>query len=117
MTSEDKQKIIKCRKCRVVLTQVQPSNLLNAHSEQHSNESNEECPSISSHTEFYLNEDQLDQWIQQEIEKSDFTKGKLKCFKCASNVGSFDFITGQKCECRSFTQPAVHLIRSKIDVQ
>lgn len=117
MTEVATQKIIKCRQCRVTLTEIQSSNLLNAHNEQHANDSNAACPSISNHTELYLNEEQLDSWIQDEVIKSDWTKGRLKCFKCGSNVGSFDFITGQKCECRSFRQPAVHLIKSKIDVQ
>lgn len=114
--AETAQKIIKCRKCRIILTTAPTSDLLNAHNEQHSNESSTVCPSITNQTELYLNEEHLDTWIQEEIEKSDWTKGKLKCSKCGSNVGSFDFITGQKCECRSFAQPAVHFIKSKIDV-
>lgn len=110
-------KKIKCRKCRVILTELSSTKLLNAHHEQYSVNSKDSCcPNLLNCTELYVNEDYLDPWIREEIEKSDWTKGKLKCIKCNSNVGSFDFITGQKCECRAFTQPAIHFIKSKIDV-
>lgn len=111
---------IKCRKCRTVITNVSIDNLLDAHSDKFENDFAQiqsECPSIIGRTEIYLNEDALEQWIQDEIEKSEWTKGKLKCIKCTANVGSFDFVTGQKCECKQFNQPSVHFIRSKIDVE
>lgn len=95
-------------------------NLLDAHSETLVNDANQiqsECQTILGRTEIYLNEDALEPWIQDEIEKSEWTKGKLKCLKCTSNVGSFDFVAGQKCDCKQFTQPSIHFIRSKIDVE
>lgn len=110
---------LKCRKCRTILTKVPFSKLLNAHTQQYSNEVDlrVSCPSITGRTEIYLPEDVLGDWILAEIESSEWTKGKLKCSKCSSNVGSFDFVTGQKCDCRQFGQPPVHFIRSKIDVE
>lgn len=110
---------IKCRKCRTTITQVSSAKLLNAHSEQFSNDldANNECSTVVGRTEVYLMEEAIEQWIQNEIEQSEWTKGKLKCTKCSSNVGSFDFVTGQKCDCRQFNQPPVHFIRSKVDVE
>lgn len=99
---------------------VSPDNLLDAHSGTFSKDLAQiqsECPSISIRTEVYLNEDALEPWIQNEIEKSEWTKGKLKCIKCTANVGSFDFVTCQKCECKQFNQPSVHFICSKIDLE
>lgn len=110
---------IKCRKCRTVISKVASAKLLNAHSENFSIDldANNDCSSISGRTEIYVMEDAFEQWIQDEIEQSEWTKGKLKCIKCSSNVGSFDFVTGQKCDCRQFSQPPVHFIRSKVDME
>lgn len=90
---------IKCRKCRTVILKVSADNLLDAHSEQFSKDVAQiqsDCPSIIGRTEIFLNEDTLDQWIQDEIEKSEWTKGKLKCFKCTGNVGCLDLTNGAK---------------------
>lgn len=111
---------IKCRKCRTVIINVAANNLQDAHSNKFSNDLTQiesECPTVIARTEIYLNEDAFEPWIQEEIEKSEWTKGKLKCIKCASNVGSFDFVTGQKCDCKEFNQPSVHFIKSKIDLE
>lgn len=111
---------IKCRQCRTLIMTTSKNNLLDAHSDKFSTDSSEiksQCPTILDRTEIYLNEDVLEPWIQEEIEKSEWTKGKLKCMKCSSNVGSFDFVTGQKCDCKQFNQPSVHFIRSKIDLE
>lgn len=110
---------IKCRKCRTVISNVASSKLMNAHSEPFSIDldAQHDCPTVSGRTELYIMEDAFDKWIQDEIERSEWTKGKLKCIKCSSNVGSFDFVTGQNCECRQYNQPSVHFIRSKVDVE
>lgn len=111
---------IKCRQCRTVIMKVIKSNLLDAHSDKFSIFSSQvvsQCASVIGRTDVYLNEDVLEPWIQDEIEKSEWTKGKLKCIKCAANVGSFDFVTGQKCDCKLFNQPSVHFSRSKIDLE
>lgn len=111
---------IKCRKCRTIIMKVSADNLLDAHSDRFSKDLAQiqsDCPSIIGRTEIYLNEDALEPWIQEEIERSEWTKGKLKCVKCTANVGSFDFVAGQKCECKQFNQPSVHFIRSKIDLE
>lgn len=109
---------LKCRKCRTVLTKVSSEQLLNAHCDPFSHEAAQDshCPSITGRTEIYLPEEGLCEWISAEVERSEWTRGKLKCPKCTANVGSFDFFTGQKCECREFNQPPVHLIMSKIDM-
>lgn len=99
---------------------VSAENLLDAHSDQFSKDLTQiqsDCSSVIGRTEIYLNEDALEPWIQEEIERSEWTKGKLKCVKCTANVGSFDFVAGQKCDCKQFNQPSVHFIRSKIDLE
>lgn len=96
-------------------------NLLDAHSNQFTNDLTQiqsDCPRIAGRTEVFFNEDTIESWIQDEIKRCEWTKGKLKCNKCAANVGSFDFVSGsQKCDCKQFNQPPIHLIRSKIDLE
>lgn len=97
------------------------THLLDAHSTQITNDltqTQSDCVRIAGRTEVFFNEDAIDSWIQDEIERSEWTKGKLKCQKCAANVGSFDFVSGsQKCDCKQFNQPPIHFIRSKIDLE
>lgn len=110
---------LKCRKCRTLLTKVAASDLLDAHSDKFQMDTSQidyTCATVAARTEMFLNEDALDAWIQEEIVKSEWTKGKLKCVKCAANVGSFDFLACQKCDCKLFNQPSVHFIQSKVDV-
>lgn len=112
---------IKCRKCRTIIMKISANNLLDAHSEKITNDPAQlqsNCLTIDHRTEFFFNEDGLESWIQEEIERSEWTKGKLKCHKCTANVGSFDFVSGsQQCSCKQFNQPPVHFIRSKIDLE
>lgn len=96
------------------------NSLLDAHSNRYSNDLAQiqsECSSVLGRTEIYLDEDVLEEWIQMEIEHTEWTKGKLKCPKCTANVGSFDFVAGLKCDCKQFNQPSIHFIRSKIDLE
>lgn len=111
---------IKCRKCRTIIMKVSASDLLDAHADKFTitpPQIEAPCSTVSGRTEIFLNEEALDAWIQEEIEKSEWTKGKLKCLKCASNVGSFDFVACQKCDCKQFNQPSVHVIQSKVDIE
>lgn len=112
---------IKCRKCRTIIMKISATQILDAHSTQFTNDLAQiksDCPTIANRTEIYFNEDELESWIQDEIQRSEWTKGKLKCHKCTANVGSFDFVSaGQKCDCKQFNQPPVHFIRSKIDLE
>lgn len=96
------------------------TNILDAHSTQLTNDLDQmksDCPTFTGRTEVFFNEDKLESWIQDEIERSEWTKGKLNCHKCTTNVGSFDFVSAsQKCDCKQFNQPPIHFVRSKIDL-
>ncbi|KAJ9580748.1 hypothetical protein L9F63_024074, partial [Diploptera punctata] len=43
-------------------------------------------------------------------------KGRLNCPKCRGRVGSFDFVSGLKCDCGKHVLPPVHVVRSKVDI-
>lgn len=36
--------------------------------------------------------------------------------KCETKIGSFDFLSGNKCFCGRFLIPAVQFVKSKVDV-
>lgn len=63
----------------------------------------------------YLQEDQLPKWIKLKVEEEQWTKGKLHCENCGFKVGSFDFISGRKCDCKKSILPPVHFVSSQVD--
>lgn len=101
---------VKCHKCRQVLLDCLKRGILNKLPCDPTT-----CQSYDLNKFIYLLEDKLPDWTQEVIEKEEWTKGKLHCPKCTSKVGSFDFISGRKCECGNSQLPAVHFISSQID--
>lgn len=115
---------IRCRQCRNLVTTVDANDLKDGHLNTYSIRDTHTahahslaCGTIGDRREVFLVEDEYAIWIQHEIEESGWTKGKLKCVKCASNVGTFDFVSGKKCECKRFDLPPLHFIVSKIDIE
>ena len=66
-----------------------------------------------------LDEEFLPSWINNEIECSSWTKGRLKCprVECTARVGGFDYIQGLLCGCGEFTIPAIWIQDGKVDVR
>ena len=64
-----------------------------------------------------LSEERLPGWAQQQVEQAGWTRGRLLCPTpdCAAKLGTFDFISGATCDCRSSPLPAVRLVRSRLD--
>lgn len=102
--------VIKCQKCRSVLVEDITIVL---------NESSScdplECSSYSLNSFLYLSEDRLPNWIKTKVEDEQWTKGKITCEQCKSKVGSFDYVSGRKCECKGSVLPPVHLVSSQVD--
>lgn len=97
---------IKCRLCRTQLITSETPNLsLEGKTKRCGN-----C--------IFLDEDVLPDWITHEIQRSSWTKGRLKCHKreCTARVGGFDFIQGISCACGKFHIPAIWLQDCKVDV-
>ncbi|XP_065086298.1 uncharacterized protein LOC135708225 [Ochlerotatus camptorhynchus] len=116
--------IVKCKKCASQLLDTEDRYILSAHSASASTAatSGEDeaafCPTKVENAEVFIHEDHLPDWMQAEIEQSQWTKGKLKCFKCGLKVGSFDFVSGTRCKCElNSVLPSVHFIRSKVDLR
>lgn len=109
--------VIKCRSCRLILldsTNTKESLFVCAHNTPCNpfNKSEKDC----DENMIFLNEDSLPNWIQEIIEKHEWSKGRLNCLNCNSRIGSFDFVSGMKCFCDSNVLPPVHLIKSKLDL-
>ncbi|CAG4922427.1 unnamed protein product [Colias eurytheme] len=108
---ETKKCIVKCYKCRNVLvddlqtSSPSPECILDGN-----------CNSYDVKSFIYLLEDKLPEWIKNKVEEEQWTKGKLHCSNCGCKVGSFDFVSGRKCECRNSVLPPVHFITSQVDI-
>lgn len=108
---------VKCKKCRkVIIDKTQSVNLfLNAHNLPLDN-TESDCPTIAEQKVVFLAEDALPEWIMQKVQEVEWSKARLNCQQCDSRLGGFDFISGNKCECLRNVLPAVHLIKSKVDL-
>lgn len=101
--------IIKCHKCRHVLVE-DMSEKLNIICDP------TVCSSYNIRNFIHVQEDKLPLWIKSKIEEEQWTKGKLHCEHCGCKVGSFDFVSGRKCDCRNTVLPPVHFISSQVDI-
>ncbi|KAI5634803.1 hypothetical protein NE865_12521 [Phthorimaea operculella] len=98
---------IKCHKCRHIL--------LEDITRVYNNSADHPCDSYDIKKFIYLVEDKLPDWIKQNVEAENWTKGKLHCSNCRSKVGSFDFVSGRKCDCGQSVLPSVHFVTSQVD--
>lgn len=108
---------VKCKMCRktIISTSEYPDLLVNAH-QQPLHAVGEECDTVAEKNLLFLIEDTLPEWILQKVQEVEWSKGKLNCMYCDSRLGGFNFISRSKCQCLKNIVPAVHLIRSKVDV-
>lgn len=104
-----KNSSIKCQKCRHVLLEDARETNNNYGCDV------KNCSSYSLQNIIYLIEEKLPKWIRLKVENEQWTKGKLHCENCGQKVGSFDFVSGRKCECKETVLPPVHFISSQVD--
>ena len=64
-----------------------------------------------------LPEERLPGWAQQQVEEAAWTRGRLLCpaSGCGAKLGTFDFVSGATCDCRSSALPPVRLASSRLD--
>lgn len=105
---------IKCKKCRTVLLGDIEKDLISAHGTCNNEIDSNICNSLGDKNMLYLSGECVPPWIKTAIEAENWTKGKLNC-QCNNRVGSFDFVSGQTCECGKQVLPSIRLIRSKVD--
>lgn len=104
----------KCRKCRTVL--FNKNSVLTCHGKLQENTSGDDCSKSFSDVLFVSEQPQID-WIVNQIDLSEWTKGRLTCPtpKCGARLGSFNFVEDKKCICRKHFLASVQVIKSKVD--
>lgn len=107
---EQESKIMKCRKCRHVLL----NDLNITHNLQSCG--TKDCASYDLKRFVFVYEDKMPTWIRTKVEDEQWTKGKLHCENCGYKVGSYDFISGRKCDCGKSVLPPIHFISSQVDI-
>uniref|UniRef100_A0A8D8QDF0 E3 ubiquitin-protein ligase RNF180 n=1 Tax=Cacopsylla melanoneura TaxID=428564 RepID=A0A8D8QDF0_9HEMI len=110
--------IVKCRQCRRVIASQPITTFLTAHGKPVTNVfgCSLTCDDKLEDV-WYLDELAVSDWMKTAVEEGNFLKDKLKCPNCSTNVGTFDFVSGQKCPCKQQCVPFIHLVKSKIDVR
>ncbi|XP_066270042.1 E3 ubiquitin-protein ligase RNF180-like [Branchiostoma lanceolatum] len=100
--------VLKCRRCR--------SLLVNGRSVVGSHGNGDNCPMEGLSTLWYISDNDIPDWIQEQIVQVHWTKGRLLCPKCAGRLGSFDFVSLVKCPCGDQVFPPIHIQRCRVDV-
>lgn len=97
---------VRCRLCRRHL--LSSDKVTNSH---------EKSPELCGNC-LYLEEDELPPWIENEVELSGWTKGRIYCpaQNCTARIGGFNFVQGLRCACGVFTIPAIWMQDGKVDV-
>ncbi|XP_026481202.1 E3 ubiquitin-protein ligase RNF180-like [Ctenocephalides felis] len=103
---------MKCRKCRAVL--YENEFVFDGHGAKINKNSESNCKTALDR--FCFHEENLPSWMLSAIETSQWTKGKINCPKCGIKIGSFDFVSGNKCECAEYVIPPIYVIKSKTDI-
>lgn len=107
---------VKCRKCRKIIVEdsYDQKRIITCHGIPISNVNVQSCTSEESVV--FLNDDYLPNWIKIKIEEVNWTKSRINCPGCDCRIGAFDFVSGIKCDCNTYILPAIHIIKSKVDL-
>ncbi|KAF2359400.1 Zinc finger RING-type [Trinorchestia longiramus] len=109
---------VQCGSCRTVLLDSASHRLLDAHSGSlHSCNSDVTCSSLKDRSNLFLDTENMPSFVYNSVMETGYTTGRLKCPKCSSRIGAFNFVKGTQCGCGSHILPSVHLIFSKVDYQ
>ncbi|XP_078666135.1 uncharacterized protein LOC144908432 [Branchiostoma floridae x Branchiostoma belcheri] len=100
--------VLKCRRCRL--------SLVTGHSIVGSHGNGITCPMEGLSTLWYISDNHIPDWIQEQITQVQWTKGRLLCPKCAGRLGSFDFVSPVKCPCGDQVFPPIHIQGCRVDV-
>ncbi|XP_019622247.1 PREDICTED: E3 ubiquitin-protein ligase RNF180-like [Branchiostoma belcheri] len=100
--------VLKCRRCRL--------SLVTGHSIVGSHGNSEACPMEGLSTLWYISDNHIPDWVQEQITQVQWTKGRLLCPKCAGRLGLFDFVSPVKCPCGDQVFPPIHIQRCRVDV-
>lgn len=106
----------RCRKCRARL--FGEESLITIHHESITTEtsSTNECWQKLSNI-LFIDEQNMDNWIREQIDSGEWTKGRLICptVRCLARVGSFNFINGEFCHCGQYQLPSIQFNMAKLD--
>lgn len=105
----------RCKKCRRTL--LSNSHVVSSHGESRSGNVGFACPINKTDTVWYVRDENLPGWLVEQLDNGEWVKGKVYCPECNARLGSFDFVTGSKCDCNEFVLPPIHISKSRIDCE
>uniref|UniRef100_A0A6M2CTI1 Putative e3 ubiquitin-protein ligase ovary overexpressed n=1 Tax=Rhipicephalus microplus TaxID=6941 RepID=A0A6M2CTI1_RHIMP len=103
----------RCKKCRRTL--FSSSHMVSSHGDPWSGHVTFSCRINKVDTVWYVRDENLPHWLSEQLDRGEWVKGKLYCPECKARLGSFDFVTGAKCDCDEFVLPPIHISKSRID--
>ncbi|XP_076973394.1 E3 ubiquitin-protein ligase RNF180 isoform X2 [Tamandua tetradactyla] len=109
---EEEITILHCWKCRECITS--SGCFMKYHGNQVIKDRHDPSDQNNCHV-WHMNIEALPEWVNCQIQKAQWTVGKLNCPFCGAHLGGFDFVSAPKCSCGQPT--AVHLFKSWTDYQ
>lgn len=103
----------RCRKCRTTL--FTSADVVSAHGEPRRGHVVSSCPVDKTSTVWYIRDDEMVDWMKEQVTSGEWIKGKLYCPSCNARLGSYDFVTGAKCACSEFVLPPIHVSKCRVD--
>jgi len=103
-----------CRQCRKILFTYPEVDVQDSHGSPALDETTE--PPCQTDL-WFVPEECMPAWVSEILEESGWEKGKLKCpsENCNARVGSYNFVSGNKCKCKKNCVPPIHIVKSKVD--
>ncbi|XP_037655332.1 E3 ubiquitin-protein ligase RNF180 isoform X3 [Choloepus didactylus] len=105
--------ILRCWKCRECIAS--SGCFMKCHGNQVIKDSHAPADAQSICHVWHMNIEALPEWINCQIQKAQWTVGKLNCPFCGAHLGGFNFVGTPKCSCGQPT--AVRLSKSRTDYQ
>lgn len=107
---------LKCKQCRKSLFNNDDITLLTSHNENMSDIEHTGCGNNFVEHLLYMSIENVPTWIEDIINQTSWTKGKLNCPFCNNRIGSYNLMVNTKCSCGKSITPNIRLIQSKLDI-
>ncbi|XP_073536348.1 E3 ubiquitin-protein ligase RNF180 [Phyllobates terribilis] len=104
--------LLRCWKCRKFVSN--SACIINDEECTQAQEFLDQAAHLKSCNIWHLESEASPDWIKKEIEKENWTTGKLRCPYCRTRLGAFNFVDSTKCSCGRLA--VIRLCKSKIDV-
>ncbi|NXK55308.1 RN180 ligase, partial [Chauna torquata] len=111
--SKQETDVLRCWKCRKYIAN--SVCLAKCRGKEPFNTSQPSAAARESCNVWHVNLEAIPEWVKCDIEKAQWTIGKLRCPFCEARLGGFNFVCNTKCSCGQLVN--IHFCKSRTDYQ